>query len=234
MLAVAGDITTAEAREKVQRYFGDIPPGPPVSHARTWIARMSDEHRETVEDRVPQARLYKIWNVPGYGEAATDHFRLASGLLSSGRSSRLYKRLVYDDQIATQVGAYLDEREIGSQFVVIATAKQGVDLRRVEKAVEEELDRFLQEGPTSKELERIKTQFFAGFIRGIERIGGFGGKSDILATSQTYAGNPHGYKQRLENIERASSEDLLATMRSLDFERSLFARGVAFSTSEPD
>jgi zinc protease len=214
VLAVAGDITMREAREKVQRYFGDIPPGPPISHARTWIARMSDEHRETVQDRVPQARLYKIWNVPGYGDAATDHFRLASGVLSSGRSSRLYKRLVYDDQIATQVGAYLDEREIGSQFVVVATAKQDVDLRRVENAVEEELDRFLQEGPTSKELERIKTQFFAGFVRGIERIGGFGGKSDILATSQTYAGNPHSYKQRLENIERTSTEDLLATMRS--------------------
>jgi zinc protease len=214
VLAVAGDITPAEAREKVQRYFGDIPPGPPISHTRTWIARLGGEHRETVQDRVPQARLYKVWNVPGYGDLATDHFRLASGLLSSGRSSRLYKRLVYDDQIATQVAAYLDEREIGSQFVVVATAKQDVDLRRVEKAVEEELDRFLQEGPASKELERIKTQFFAGFIRGIERIGGFGGKSDILATSQTFGGNPHCYKERLENIERTLGEDLLATMRS--------------------
>ena len=214
VLVVAGDITPAEAREKVQRFFGEIPPGPPTSHARTWIEKMSGERRETVQDRVPQARVYEVWNVPGYGDVAADHFRLASGLLSSGRSSRLYKRLVYDDQIATQVGAYLDEREIGSQFVVVATAKQGVDLRRVESAVQEELNRFLQEGPTSKELERIKTQFFAGFVRGIERIGGFGGKSDILATSQTYAGNPHGYKQRLENIERTSSEDLLATMRS--------------------
>jgi zinc protease len=213
VLVVAGDITVADAREKVKRYFADIPPGPPVAHERNWVARMAGEHRESVEDRVPQGRLYKMWNVPGYGNLAADHLRLASAVLSSGRSSRLYKRLVYDDQIATQVAAYLDEREIGSQFIVVATAKQGVVLRRVEAAIDEELLRFLEDGPTENELKRIKNQFFAGFVRGIERIGGFGGKSDILATNQTYLGNPHGYKQRLENIERTSGADLLGTVR---------------------
>lgn len=213
VLVVAGDITPAAAREKVTRFFGEIPPGPPVAHQRSWIEKLSGEHRETVQDRVPQARLYKIWNVPGYGTLAADHLRLASGLLSSGRSSRLYKRLVYDEQIATQVAAYLDEREIGSQFAVVATAKQDVDLKRVEKAIEEELDRFLQDGPTDKELERIKTQSFAGFIRGIERIGGFGGKSDILATNQTYLGNPHSYQQRLRNFDEASCEGITGTLR---------------------
>jgi zinc protease len=165
---------------------------------------MTGEHREQVQDRVPQARIYKTWNVPGYGTAEADYFRLASALLSSGKNSRLYKRLVYDDQIATQVGAYLDEREIGSQFVIVATAKPGGDLKRVERVLNEELNRFLGEGPTERELQRVKTQSFAGFIRGIERIGGFGGKSDILASSQTYLGSPYGYREKLKRLDKAT------------------------------
>ncbi len=214
VLVLAGDIRLAEAREKAQRYFSEIPAGPPVAHQRAWIEKMSGARRETAQDRVPQGRLYKIWNVPGYADRGAVHLRLAAGILSSGRSSRLYKRLVYDEQIATQVAAYLDEREIGSQFVVVATAKQGIDLRRVEKAVDEEMLRFLEEGPAAHELERMKTQSYAGFVRGVERIGGFGGKSDILATSQTYLGNPHGYKQRLETIANTSPADLLGTARN--------------------
>ena len=214
VLVVAGDVTLDQVREKAQRFFSDIPPGPPIAHQRAWIEKMSGEHREAVQDRVPQGRLYKIWNVPGYGSLAADHLRLASGVLSSGRNSRLYKRLVYDDQIATQVAAYLDEREIGSQFVVVATAKQGEDLHKVERAVDEELRRFLEQGPTERELERVKTQIYASFVRGVERIGGFGGKSDILATNQTYLGKPDGYKQRLSNIEHTSSAEVRETLQS--------------------
>ncbi|MCU1291888.1 MAG: peptidase domain protein [Bryobacterales bacterium] len=213
VLVIAGDVSTADAFEKAKRYFGDIAPGPPVSHQRTWIARLTDRHRETVEDRVPQARIYKVWNVPEYGTVAADRLRLTAAVLSSGKSSRLYKRLVYDDQIATQVSAYLDEREIGSQFVVTATARADRDLKAVERAVEEELDRFLQDGPTEHELSRMKTQSYAAFVRGVERIGGFGGKSDILATNQTYLGTPHGYKGRLRNLEQATAEDLRETAR---------------------
>ncbi len=213
VLVIAGDITPAEAHETARRHFGDIAPGPPVAHQRSWIARMTGQHREAVDDRVPQGRIYKVWNVPGYGTPDADRLRIAAGLLSSGKTSRLYKRLVYDDQIATQVSAYLDEREIGSQFVIVATARQNQDLRAVEKAVDEELQRFLEDGPTERELTRIKTQSYAGFIRGVERIGGFGGKSDILATSQTYLGTPHGYKLRLENLEKATCENITTASR---------------------
>ncbi|MBV9778630.1 MAG: insulinase family protein [Acidobacteriaceae bacterium] len=213
VIVVAGDITPGEAKEKVRRYFDEIPPGPPVAHQRSWTAKIDGEHRETVEDRVPQARIYKIWNVPGYGTAAADHLRLSAGILSSGKTSRLYKRLVYDDRIATHVSAYLDEREIGSQFAAIATARPQQDIHAVERALEEEVARFLEEGPTARELERIKTQSFAGFVRGVERIGGFGGKSDILASSQTYLGSPRAYQERLRNLEEASAEDLRQTAR---------------------
>jgi zinc protease len=174
---------------------------------------MRGEHRETVEDRVPQARVYKVWNVPGHGTAAADYLRFASSVLSSGKSSRLYKRLVYDDQIATQTNAHLDEREIGGQFVLIATAKQGVDLRKVVKALDEEMAQFLEKGPTERELQRIKAQSYASFVRGVERIGGFGGKSDILATSVTYDGRADAYKERLARLEKLTSLDLRDTAR---------------------
>ncbi len=211
VLVLAGDITTKEAELLTQCYFADIAPGVPVSHHRSWIAKMTGEHREVVQDRVPQARLYKMWNVPGNGTAAADHLRMASSVLSSGKNSRLYKRLVYDDQIATQVGAYLDEREIGSQFVVVATARAGEDLKKIERALDEEMDRFLDKGLSERELERVKTQSFAGFVRGVERIGGFGGKADILASSQTYSGTPHAYRERLNRLEYTTAVEIQKT-----------------------
>jgi len=214
VLVIAGDIAANAAHEKARRFFGDIPPGPPVAHQRAWIAKMTGSHWETVEDRVPQGRVYKVWNVPGYGRAGADELRLIAAMLSSGKTSRLYKRLVYDDQIATQVSAYLDEREIGSQFVVAATARRDKDLRTVERAVDEELERFLEDGPTQRELSRVKMQAYAGFVRGIERIGGFGGKSDILATSQTYLNSPGAYKQRLEALQTATEDGVLQASRA--------------------
>lgn len=214
VLVIAGDITPSEAEERARRYFDAIPAGPPVAHQRSWIAKMTGEHRELAFDRVPHARIYKVWNVPGYGAPSADFLRHAAGILSLGKTSRLYKRLVYDDQIATQVSAYLDEREIGSQFIVVATARQGQDLRVVEKALDEELARFLENGPSEHELERIKMQSYAAFVRGIERIGGFGGKSDILATSQTYLGSPQAYKRRLRNFEGATTADVRDAARA--------------------
>lgn len=214
VVVIAGDVTPSEARQKAEQYFGEINAGPPIAQQRAWIAKMTGEHREAVEDRVPQARIYKLWNVVGYGARESSYLRLVAGILSSGKNSRLYKRLIYDEQIATQVSAYLDEREIGSQFLVTATAREARELQKVERAVDEELARFLAEGPTDREVQRIKTQTYAGFVRGVERIGGFGGKSDVLATNQTYLGSPNAYKQRLAHYEEADAASLREAARS--------------------
>src|SRR5918998_282279 len=103
---------------------------------------------------------------------------------STSATSRLYKRLVYDEQIATDVSASLDLREIGGLFVIQASARPGTELVRVEKAIDEEVSRFLNAGPTASEMRRVKTQYRAGFVRGVERIGGLGGKSDVLAQGE--------------------------------------------------
>ena len=210
VIVIAGDIDVKTAREKVTKYFGDIPAGPPVAHQEVWIAKMSGTHRQIVQDRVPQARIYKVWNIPEYGSADADYLDLVSDCLSAGKSSRFYKRLVYDDQIATDAAATVDLREIGGQFVIRATARPGQSITRVEKELDEELARFIKSGPTPDEMQRIKTQYQANFIRGIERIGGFGGKSDRLAQSQVFRGSPDAYKISLQRVHLATAEDLRA------------------------
>jgi zinc protease len=213
VVAIAGDIDAATAKEKVEKYFGDIPAGPPVARQRAWVAKRTGTQRGIMQDRVPQARIYKVWNIPAWGTADADYLSLVGDVLGSGKTSRLYKRLVYDDQIATDVSAYLDLREIGGLFVIEATARPGTDLGRVEKAVDQELARLLGSGPTPAEVRRVKTQYRAGFIRGVERIGGFGGKSDVLALGEVFAGRPDFYKVRLERVERSTPAQLLSSAR---------------------
>src|SRR5439155_27387549 len=207
-IVIAGDLDTKTIREKAERFFGAIPAGPPVSHHEAWVAKRTGTHRQIAQDRVPQARLYKLWNIPQYGATDTDYLNLVSDVLAEGKTSRLYKRLVYDEQIATEVSAYVDVNEIGSRFGIVATARPGESLAKIEKAIDEELARFLAGGPTSEELARVKTQHIAHFIRGLERIGGFGGKSDILAMNQVFAGSPDFYKVTLKNTRQASAKDL--------------------------
>jgi zinc protease len=212
-LVVAGDVNAADIRQRVERYFGDIPSGPPTIAHETWIAKMTGEHRQTMLDRVPQARIHKVWNVPEYGSADQTYLSLVTDLLASGKSSRLYKRLVYKDRIASDVFGFVDDREIASQVVLAATAQPGGDLKAVERALDEEVRSFLANGPTATELERVKTQQRAAFVRGVERIGGFGGKSDVLARGQVYLGDPEAYKTVQRLIAGATASDLQGAAR---------------------
>jgi len=214
VLVLAGDIDAETALKKVEYYFGDVPAGPPVARYEKWIPKIAGTRRQKVSDRVPQARLYKVWNVPRYGESDTSYLELVSRVLASGKTSRLYKRLVYDDQSATDVSAFVDRREISGQFWIIATARPGGELARIEKAVDEELARLLAKGPTQAELQRAKAGYIAAFVRGSERIGGFGGKSDILAMNQTYRGEPEFYQTILKTVREATTENLHSAAKS--------------------
>ncbi len=208
VLVLAGDIDAKTAKEKVEKYFGDIPPGPPVTHQQAWVAKMSGTHRSVTQDRVPLPRVYMVWNIPQFGSADADYMDLVSSCLGDGKTSRLYKRLVYDDQIASDLYVYTDSREIGGQLFITATARPGHNLDEIEKEINEELARFLKDGPTPEELQRVQTQYLANFLRGIERIGGFGGKSDQLAQYAVYTGNPDGYKTTLKRVRESTAIDL--------------------------
>jgi len=213
VIVVAGDIDAQTAKQKVEKYFGDIGAGPPVARQRASVAKRTGSQRGIMQDRVPQSRIYKVWNIPGWGTRDGDYLNLVADVLSSGKTSRLYKRLVYDEEIATDVSASLDLREIGGLFVIEASARPGTDLSRVEKAVDEELARLLAGGPTPSEMRRVKTQYRAGFIRGVERIGGFGGKSDVLAQGEIFAGRPDFYKVRLDRVQQATPALLAGSAR---------------------
>ena len=212
-LSIAGDVNADDVRARVEKYFGDLPPGPPVAHQEVWIAKMSGTHRERVEDHVPQARIYKVWNVPQNGSADATLLTLAARCLTQGKTSRLYKRLVYDEQIATAVTAFVDESEIASQFLIEVTVKPGLDLVKAEAAIDEELNRLIAQGPTADELERVQTTYVANFVRGLDRVGGFGGKSDVLAEGQVYLGNPDAYRSELKLVQSAKPADVQSAAR---------------------
>ena len=214
VLVVAGDVKAEDVKARVEKYFGNIPSGPPLVRQEAWVAKRTGEHRGSMQDRVPQARVYLVWNTPeGISPDSLD-LELAARVLSSGKSSRLYKRLVYDAQIATDVMAMQGPGEIASQFLIQATARPGGDIHAVEKATREELSRFLEKGPTQVELDRARTEMLAAFTRGAERIGGFGGKSDILAQSEIFGGRPDFYEERLARIRSATPARVQAAARN--------------------
>jgi zinc protease len=189
-LVVAGDFDPAEAKKWVEKYFGPIPAGPPLDRPTRWIPTLAGEKIVEALDRVPQERVYMIWpSPPGYapGDAELD---LTALLLTDGLASRLSKVLVYDKQLCTDVNAFQASAEIAGFFAVIATARPGAKLPEVEKIVTEEIARLAKAGPTPAELDRAKTKQEYGFVTGLERIGGFGGKADRLNSYETYLGDP--------------------------------------------
>ncbi len=208
VLVIAGDVDPAAVKKKVALYFGDIPSGPPLQRAGPWVAKMSGEKRASMQDRVPQARLYHVWNIPGFCDPDANLLSLLAAVLGDGKNSRLYKRLVYQDQIATAVSVGIGPFEIGSQFSIDATVKPGGDPQAVRRAIDEEVGRLLREGPTAAELARVKTAVFAAALRGLERIDGFGGKSAQLAQYQVYCGTPERYTAEMQEVKAATAQQL--------------------------
>jgi zinc protease len=211
VLVIAGDITPDAALAKVKKYFGDIPAGPPLAKQSIWIAKRSGSRRATVQDRVPQARLYRVWNVPQAYSPEQPQLDLIAQILGGGKTSRLYRRLVYKDRTATAATADDDDAEIGGRFIMTLTAIPGADLAKVEAAAGEEIEKFLQSGPTDAELRGAKTKLIGEFVRDAERIGGFGGKSDVLARCATFTGDPACYKSYLQGIQSATRASVLKT-----------------------
>ncbi|MDQ6889051.1 MAG: insulinase family protein [Bacteroidota bacterium] len=207
-VVIAGDINTDSVYQKVKKYFGAIPASPPIARQSEWVAKMSGIHYQTAQDRVPQARLQKTWNVPQWGTADATYLNLLSDILTNGKTSRLYKRLVYDDQLSSNIYSYVDEREIASQFNIFCYVKPGFTAGKIDTAINQELQKILTQGPTVAEVARAKTNYFAGFVKGMERIGGFGGTSDILAQSETFGGTPGYYKKIQAWIKNATPADI--------------------------
>jgi predicted Zn-dependent peptidase len=208
ILVIAGAIKAEDALDKVNDFFGHIPSGPMISRNEINIPVRHSHTRQEYQDRVPEAKISLAWNIPQWGTKESAYFDLIAAILSAGKTSRLYKKMIYDEQLATSVSAYNYAREICGNFLVECKIKNGNSIEKIETLLNEILTDFIEYGPTVEELTRVKSQYFAAFIKGVERIGGFGGKSDVLAENEIYADRPDYYKLFNQYIEEATLKDL--------------------------
>jgi zinc protease len=204
-LVIAGDFDPAEARRLVEKYFGPIPPGPALDRPERARAHLASEKVVDAFDRVPQERVYMVWPIPEAFHPDEAPLDLAALVLADGLSSRLQKVLVYDRQLASNVQAFAWTMELGGQFLVIATARPGVKLEQVEEVVTAEVARLAKEGPTAEELQRAKVKQQHNFVSGLERVGGFGGKSDLLNFYNTFFGNPGMFAADVERYQAVTA-----------------------------
>jgi len=208
VLVIAGDVNPEDIYQRVKKYFGNIPAGPTLTRSDIDIAKRRENTRFSYFDRVSEPRISMSWNVPQWGTPDAAYLDLASSVLSNGKSARLYKKLVYEEQTTSFTYSYNYSREISGTFNIVVSVKPEEDYAKVEKATIDILNEFIEKGPTEEELQRVKAEFFANFIKGMERIGGFGGKSDILAESEVYGDNPDYYKIYLKYIAEATVDDV--------------------------
>ncbi len=206
VIVLAGDIDLATAKAKMQQYFGAIPPGGPLAKKSLHTVQLDVAKRDITYDRVAQTRVSRVWGSAAATQADSDDLNLLARVLGGGKTSRLYKRLVQDEQLVSDVSVFNYGLEIAGLFFISADLNPGTDAARVEAIFDEELNKLLDDksGITSAELQRAATVLEAGFLRGAERIGGFGGKSDILAECTVYFGSPDCYKKSLMTMSTAT------------------------------
>ena len=191
-LAIVGDFDKAATKALVEKYFGPLKRGPDVPKVDVKTPPISAERRAVVTDRVELPRVYMAWLTPAFfapGDADAD---VAASVLGGGNSSRLYKKLVYEKQIAQDVSAFQYSLALGSTFQIVATVRPGHTPQEVEKAIDEELTLIRQSGPNEPEVARARNTFETGMLTGLEILGGFGGVADTLSMFNHYTGDP-GY-----------------------------------------
>ncbi|MEO1137116.1 MAG: pitrilysin family protein, partial [Pseudomonadota bacterium] len=215
VLVLAGDIDADTARPLVNKYFGDIEAGPPVVRTKANAPKLDINKREIMYDRVPQPRLDRNWVAPGRTTRQAVLLDLAAQVLGGGRTSRLYKRLIDDLQIATSASANNQSHELLGFYSVTVDSHADADRAEVEREMESVISEFLSRGPTAAELDRAKTRLKAGILRGLEQIGGFGGKAVVLAQGALYADDPGFILQQLEWMEEATPQDVLEAAREV-------------------
>jgi zinc protease len=208
-LALAGDIDPELGVLLADEYFSEIAAG--EKPARVTVPKTSppsEDRKLVLEDRVELPRLYMAWHSPALFANGDAELDLVAEVLSSGKTSRLYRALVYEQRIATEVAASQNSRELGSFFQIVATAAPGRTLAEVERAISKELAAFLAKGPTGAELERCLAQAEAHFLFRLQTVGGFGGKSDQLNAYNTFLGDPGYFTQDLDRYRTATTERL--------------------------
>jgi zinc protease len=208
-LAIAGDVATDRALDLASAYFGDIPAGEPPEIVPPAPARAAPSRR-VIEDRVEVPRLYLGWLSPAMYAAGDAELDLLADVLASGKASRLYRAIVYERRIATDVSAYQGSRELGSSFQIVVTAVPGVGLEALERAVHDEVARVVSGGVTTDELARALATTESAFVSRLQSVGGFGGKSDQLNNYNVLVGDPGYFSRDLERYRNAGEAGVQA------------------------
>jgi zinc protease len=208
-LAIAGDVRTDEALRLADDYFGELEPGdyPPPVEYRSPLPLTADI-RLVLEDRIELPRLYLAWHSPALFSKGDAELDLVAEVLASGKTSRLYKSLVFERRIATEVAASQNSREIGSFFQIVATAAPGRGLDELERAITQEIAAFVDQGPTAIEMERCRAQAEAQFVYRLQTVGGFGGKGDQLNAYNVFLSDPGYFDRDLARYRHARPEAL--------------------------
>lgn len=212
VLVLSGDVGVEEARKKVESYFGHIPAAPDVTRDPVDVAKRVSTTRETLSDQVPQARVHRTWNIAVRGTSDFDQLRVLAHILGGGNASRLGKRLVHSDHLATDVTAEAGG-QLGSRFMIVANVRDGVDPSTVEAAMEAELQRLLKEGPTLDEVQRARTAMRAEFVKSIERNGGMDGKAEVLAACEVFEGDAGCYRRSADVVAAVAPDQLVRVAR---------------------
>ena len=211
-LSIAGDIDFDRTRALVEKWFGEIPRGDAVEPVAPPPAYLTGVKRKTLTDRVRLPRLYLGWLTPPMYAPGDPALDVAASVLAGGKNSRLYKRLVYDTQMAQDVSAYQQSGALGSSYLIVATARPGQSIADIQKAIDEELDRLRREPPTAREVELAVNQTEATFYRRMERVGGFGGKADQLNGYYVAGGGPDYFAEDLARYTSLSPADVQAAI----------------------
>jgi zinc protease len=217
-LSLAGDIDPDEGFRLAEDYFGELRPGTRPEPV-TAEAVLPGERRMLLEDRVELARLYLAWHSPAMFAAGDAELDLTADLIAHGKTSRLYRTLVYEKQIAADVVAYQHSREMSGVFQVAATAVPGVGLADLYEEILSTVANVANQGPTGDELERARAQTAAQFVYRIQTIGGFGGKSDQLNAYNVFRGDPGYFAQDRARYDGATSEAIAAAVKTWLIER---------------
>jgi zinc protease len=202
-LALAGDVDTQVAIDLAAQYFGDLDGGedPPAVQAEA-LPVLSAERRLLLEDRIELPRLYMAWHSPSLFAEDDAELDLVAEVLASGKTSRLFRSLVYEDRMATEIAASQNSRELGGYFQIVATAAPGRTLAQLERAISHALDTLIEEGPEPREMERCQAQAEANFVYRLQTVGGFGGKSDQLNAYNIFLGDPGFFQRDLDRYRR--------------------------------
>src|SRR3984893_10264868 len=209
-LVVAGDIDPAQTHTLVEKWFSDVKPGASVEPITIPGVALTSVQKKTITDNVQIARLSLACLTARHLEPADAALDVVADILAGGKNSRLYKRLVYDMQIAQSVTATQNSQALSSFFLIEATPRPGHSIDEIEKVVDEEVATLQREPPSAHELERSFNQIEASFYNRMERVGGFGGKADQINAYYTNTGDPDWFNEDLSRYRALSPSDINA------------------------